>query len=238
MDIKINQVNRQEILKYLGYRGSIITDEINRDIDLAIEEIKQKSNPKYLYKILKINREIKDGEEVLGLEGTNFTLLGQNIKDMLKECDECIFIAVTLGVEIDKLIRINEKRDFAKSIILDACASSLIESLCNQINDDLEDEYNEKKLYLTDRFSPGYGDFPIHLQKDFLNLMNAEKTIGLSTNSSGIMIPRKSITAILGISDKVQEKRFSGCENCNLFMSCSYRRTGIKCGRMRKNKVV
>ncbi|NLW42461.1 MAG: hypothetical protein GXY89_04920, partial [Tissierellia bacterium] len=61
-------------------------------------------------------------------------------------------------------------------------------------------------------------------------LINGEKDLGITTTESGIMIPRKSITAIIGISDKKQPRRRPGCENCRLFMECEFIKRGETCG--------
>lgn len=234
-DIPVKKINKQEVLKYLGYRGHDIPQDIDILIDICIDDIKSISKPKYIFRNFKINRKIdkleNNLEERLFLKETDFELVGKDIKQMLSDCNECILMAATLGVVVDNKIRIQQIRDLTKSIILDSCASSAIESVCNDLNDILEDKYLDKGLFLTDRFSPGYGDMPIDIQSDFIRLMDAQRKIGLNVSSSGIMIPRKSVTAIIGISDKKQTKRFSGCESCNMFMNCEYRKSGITCGK-------
>ena len=50
------------------------------------------------------------------------------------------------------------------------------------------------------RFSPGYGDLSITIQKDFLQALNADKTVGLSLSEGNLMIPEKSVTAFIGVS--------------------------------------
>jgi cobalamin-dependent methionine synthase I len=49
------------------------------------------------------------------------------------------------------------------------------------------------------RFSPGYGDLPLNVQAKFLEIMQASKKLGIYLNESDLMIPRKSVTAILGV---------------------------------------
>lgn len=231
-EISVKKVNRQEVLKYLGFRGHEIPSDVDSLIYECIEDIKSFSKPKYIYQIFEIDREktSKHRDRVF-LKDTDFVLIGNDINEMLSECDKCILMAVTLGVVVDNKIRVQQIRDLTKSIILDSCASSAIESVCNEINERIEKEYNAIGLFLTDRFSPGYGDMPISQQPDFLRVLDAQRKIGLNVSSSGIMIPRKSVTAIIGISNKKQLKRFAGCENCKMFMNCEYRKSGISCGR-------
>ncbi|MEG0250705.1 MAG: hypothetical protein RR561_07565 [Peptostreptococcus sp.] len=225
MDIEIEKINRQEVLKYLSYRGSQIPVEIDNLIDECIEEVIKTSNPKYNYQIFDIDRR----ENKIFLNNSDFELEGEDIKNLLKDSDRCILLAATLGIKIDQMIRSLQIRDMAKSIVVDSCASSAIESICNQINEKLEYDIEKEGKFITDRFSPGYGDLAIEVQKDFIELIDARRITGINVSSSGIMIPRKSVTAIIGISQKRQKKRFRGCENCNLFMDCEYRKSGNTC---------
>ncbi len=55
-------------------------------------------------------------------------------------------------------------------------------------------------LYLTDRFSPGYGDMPLAQSGQICEVLNTGRSIGLTVSQSGILMPRKSVTAVLGIS--------------------------------------
>ncbi len=223
MNIKINNINRNEILKYLHYRGSEIPPEIDALIDESLEEIQSKADVKYTYRVFPL-----DG---MTLKNTTFTLEGEDIKKLLKDCDSVILMAATLGLGMDRWIHSMEFRDLSKSIILDSCASAAIEAVCNEVNDNLEKEYENQGLFLTDRFSPGYGDMPLAQQRDFTRVMNLQKKIGVHLSSTDLMIPRKSVTAIIGISKNPQKKRFTGCENCRMFTHCEFRKAGTYCGK-------
>ena len=220
MDIEIEKINRQEVLKYLSYRGSEIPIEINNLIDECIKEVIEISNPKYIYQIFNIDRR----EDKVFLENSNFELQGGDIKQLLENSSSCILLA--------QVIRTLQIRNLAKSIIMDSCASSAVESICNQITENIRSSIEKKGKYTTDRFSPGYGDLPIEIQKDFIEVLDARRKIGINLSSSGIMIPRKSVTAIIGISEKMEKKRFTGCENCNMFMDCEYRKFGNFCKKV------
>ena len=83
---------------------------------------------------------------------------------------------------------------------------------------------------LTSRYSPGYGDLPIAMQNEFLEILQAKKTIGLSVTSSNILIPRKSITAILGIIDEKNKEDELSCKDCNKNDSCNFTKGDVECG--------
>ena len=115
----------------------------------------------------------------------------------------------------------------AYALVLDALASAMTEEFCDSAE-------NEMKAKLpgnfTWRFSPGYGDYPIELQPDMIRFLNADKLIGLTATESNILIPRKSVTAVIGVSEDEQEQALRGCAVCKMRENCRYRKDGGHCG--------
>ena len=70
------------------------------------------------------------------------------------------------------------------------------------------------------RFSPGYGDVPLEIQKDIVMLLDCAKRIGVSLNDSLLMSPSKSVTAFIGLQepsgkmDKREVKSTNKCAAC------------------------
>jgi len=217
------EIDINEAYRYLGCRGDI-ADNVKIELQNASELIKKLIKPRVVKKICYIDR--KDG---LSLSGTCLRLEGRNVSALLHDCDICAIFCATVGSEIEPLIRKWEIKDLAFATMLDACASSAVESLCNNVENEIFEEYSAKGCYLTDRFSPGYGDLPILIQKDFCAALDTSRKIGVSVSESGIMIPRKSITAIIGISSAEQKHYASGCKDCQFILNCKYRETGVTC---------
>ena len=166
------------MLRYLGYRWQDIDSALSAMIDECIAEIEDTAQPKYCTRRLDI---------------VDIRFEGKDIAARLTGCPSCILMAATLGVETDRLIQRYAVRDINRSLLLDAAASSLIESVCDNIQAQLNTEHDTKQ-----RFSPGYGDFPLSFQPHLLRLVGAEK-IGLYCNESFLLLPRKSVTAVVGI---------------------------------------
>ena len=101
--------------------------------------------------------------------------------------------AVTLGSGVDRLLIKLGKIMPSEQFITDAVASALAETAC----DEAEKHIFEGTSHAP-RFSPGYGDLPLDLQKPLLQFLDAEKTLGITLSSSLLMTPTKSITAIAG----------------------------------------
>ena len=117
----------------------------------------------------------------------------------------------------------------AKAIIVDAYASVAIEQVCDLAEEDIL-SYMQNH-YLTYRFGVGYGDLPLEMEKDILQVLQAQKHIGLCVTEANILTPIKSIVCIIGISETPMDKGQKGCVTCNLKDTCKYRKQGLNCGQ-------
>lgn len=221
------KIDKDEVLRYLGHKNQDIDDELNNLIDLCILEIKETSKPLYTYKVFDIEK-VKDGISVLG---TNLILKGKDIFNHLKDARKCVIMAATLGINVDNKIRITERTNMTKSVILDSCATEFIEKTCDKAEEEIIDLARSKNFKINFRYGPGYGDLPIEIQGEIIGILNANKSIGLTSTASSILIPRKSVTAIIGFLDedaKINKKK--NCNTCNLRETCNFRREGGVCG--------
>lgn len=218
MEPRLTAINYREVLLYLGYHGSVQTP-LHEDIDRCGQKILTTARPRVVYRQFEL---LPDG----ALQGTDFRPEGQDVWDLLRDCHHVVLMAATLGTEVEQLIRRTGVQNMADALILDCCASSAIENVCDNFCEDLEKEVDG---FLTDRFSPGYGDFPFSQQPDFCRCLDVSRRIGVHLTPEGLMIPQKSVTAVIGIADRPQEKRSRGCAYCTMFETCTYRREGKTC---------
>lgn len=221
---RLESINPNEVLLYLSYHGGDVPPELEADIALCSRLVMQAARPKLTYRIFPV----EDCQPV----GAGFLLEGADIRRHLSDCREAILMAATLGPDVETLLMRTQITDMAKALIMDSCASAAIENICDNFEADLRKEYAEKGLYLSDRFSPGYGDMPISQQTAFCDALDVRRRIGLTVSASGILIPRKSVTAVLGASETPKRRRSSGCANCTLFRSCTIRRDGRMCQKV------
>ena len=114
----------------------------------------------------------------------------------LDSCKEAYILGVTIGIGADRLISRLSVTSPAESFITDALASAAAESLCDYADNKLRG--TGKKPF---RYAPGYGDMPLSYQPAVLEALNADYTLGITLNSSSLMTPMKSITAIMGIKE-------------------------------------
>lgn len=141
---------------------------------------------------------------------------------------ECWVMAVTLGPEVDRRILLAQKQDMLDGMALDACASVRADALCDEVEGEIFRELREGE-HPTMRFSPGYGDAPLTASADLIALLDATRRIGLAMTRSYMMTPIKSVTALIGISDR-NEDRTRDCSRCAARPDCPYRKRGETCG--------
>ncbi len=166
-----------------------------------------------------------------GLSAGPLALPGQDIAAHLAGCEACELLALTLGEGMEQAIRAAEATDMAAAVVLDAAASVLAEQYAGLAQQRLAGEAAAEGLYLTSRFSPGYGDLPLELQGDFVRLLDAHRAIGLAATEHSLLTPRKSITAILGLARHPVSGALAGCARCALKEGCTYRKEGRSCGK-------
>ena len=212
-----------EALRYLG-GGPHPPEELRQQAASVAEELAAQVQPRYTYKLFHLARE----EAGFRLSGTSLLLSGQTAQRMLSQCGQAVLLACTLGTKFDTMVRSAQARDMARAVILDACGSALVEQGCDEAERDIAAQF--PALYLTDRFSPGYGDLPLSLQPAICGLLDAERRVGIHVTSSFLMNPSKSVTAVIGLSDKPQMARIRGCAWCAMWDTCTLRKGGKSCG--------
>ena len=156
-------------------------------------------------------------------------LFGHDINRLLSGCTEAVLIAVTLGSELEKRLMIEEVTNMSNAYVLDLCASQAVEQAADDLEKDLRDRILQEGKYLTNRYSPGYGDYPIEMQRQLLDYLNAGRAIGLTLTPTNLMVPRKSITAVLGISTEPKPDVYGNCTHCPLRTKCAWRVCGERC---------
>lgn len=187
-------INYDMIYAYASIKDNV--SKFKPDIDNLLSEVINKLTYKVCYTSLPI---VKKGETLdLGF----YKSTSKNLNERINSCSEVIIFASTIGIEIDKLIKKYNHLSPLKALLLQAIGTERIECLCNAFCSFMESEYSLLSKSLKPRFSPGYGDLPLTMQKEIFNLLNCPKFLGLTLNDSMLMSPSKSVTAIIGVYGK------------------------------------
>lgn len=219
----LDKINREEAFRYMGIKG-----EPDLRTIAAAEECEQlllkAAAPKFHWIFAEISEVDRSG---ISLNGHKLILRGKDIAEHLRNCFGAVLLCATLGEAADKLLRKLQSEDMAKAVIADSMASAAIEQVCDSAEDQIRERFPGK--YMTWRFSPGYGDFPLETQQDFLAAVNASRTVGVFLTNGGLLAPTKSVTAVIGISDEPINSARRGCGSCIMKESCKFRKTGGHC---------
>ncbi len=217
------KIDVNEAIRYMGYREKPSDVEMTLIKDCC-ELLESEITPRYVYRVF----DIEPTADGVRLVGSSLVFKGKDIVDHLEGCEKCVLLCATASARADEIIRLKETQDMAQGYMTDCLASAAVESICNELEAELA-----KKLsgwYFTWRFSPGYGDFPLDIQPDIIETLNAGKRAGVSCTESLLLVPRKSVTAVIGLSSKPIENQRRGCAICSMSDKCEFRKKGTHCG--------
>ncbi len=211
-----------EALRYLG-AGSSPPEVLRRDMEQIAGQLTAAVRPRYAYRVFSTVHE----ERGVLLREAGILLTGRSAARMLAQCDQAVLLICTLGAGFETMLRAEQARDMARAVMLDACGSAWVESGCNAAEEELAARFPGR--YLTDRFSPGYGDLPLALQPAICAALDAGRRVGVQVTDSFLMNPSKSVTAVIGLSDRPQQARIRGCAYCSMRETCTLRKGGKSC---------
>ena len=129
-----------------------------------------------------------------------------------------------IGFAMDRLAaRASAIGRMSRAVIYQAAGAMLIESYCDALNRKLKEEAAAEGKFLRPRFSPGYGDLPLAIQPELFRVLEVQKNTGITLTESLLMMPTKSVTALIGVSTEDSHCLIQGCESCGK-RDCSFRR--------------
>ncbi len=224
------KINEEEVLRYQGYHCNKAGETGEIILQITREEIEQSYclfEPKGIYSSVKIKQisfsasggrvDLKNGFSL------NFN---NSIINLLKGASYLVLGVVTIGSSLEnKVSEFFTQGEYPRAIALDAVGTVAVESLSRYIRNLVCQEAKEQYFKITRYFSPGYGDWDISQQKDIFKIIPTNK-IGVSLTESCMILPRKSLSWIIGIGKGViisSEER-DACKICKA-KNCRYRKT-------------
>ena len=195
-DMTAFKLNKSEIYRYLGHKqGMDISCEVSAMVEEVLETVLKNSVPKVCYKRF----DVKIEDEIdFGFLQVKSEELARN----LAECAETVIFAATIGIFTDRQIQKETILSPARACVYQAVGATVIEAVCDDFNEWLLQEEAKKGNILKPRYSPGYGDVALFVQKDICRELETAKHIGITLTDSLLMIPEKSVTAFIGIKKK------------------------------------
>lgn len=291
----MNDVNRREIYRYLGYRGSTPDAAVAEAVESCLEELRRVVTPRFVFRRYEIERieepaapvsggvlsEAGSSQEALGcrhmsesfirgqmpaaqesekdletgghpeqgahpkqdthpeqgahpqqdthpqaqlLQIAGMKIRSRSLSINLRGCYSVYLMAATLGIGPDRLIARASVNRMSRAVIYQAAAAAMIETWSDEVNSRIIQEAAKEGLFCRPRFSPGYGDFSLTYQSDFARILRIQKEIGVSLTESMLMMPSKSVTAVIGLSRRDEKCVLHGCEVCSKADGCAFSR--------------
>lgn len=196
--IELNASDHKEILRYAGYKGGTLDEVTLEKLNKAVDITNDVIDPRTVWKLCSLDME----KEQVYITDFNLTLPGASIKKALCGCEKAVLLCVTIGTAFDVTLSKLMLTDKALGVLVNAAGVQAVEKLADTIQKEIDKEVSPLKTL--PRFSPGYGDLPLEIQSDLIRILNTEKQAGVRLNSSFLMNPSKSVTAIAGLK-KVTE---------------------------------
>ena len=221
----------REMFRYMGYGGNEPDPEVASEAELCLTRLLEETEPKTVWRRYPVDLKKGDIVRIEGMEIRSSALCRN-----LAGCREVFLMAATLGLSPDRMTaRAQAAGRVSRAVMLQAAAAALIEEVCDELNEQLRLEAAREGKSLRPRFSPGYGDFRLEHQTELFRILEVQKRIGVTLTEHLLMMPSKSVTAVIGISDmppdtqcgKQGEGLTSGCGACDR-TDCSFRKSSAE----------
>lgn len=181
------KISRREVLRYAKAKESAECEALLDSVIAEASEI-------FTYKVAYADIEMRPTDN--GVDFGAFRADSASLKKKLDGCERVIVFGATVGLSLDRLVAKYSRLSPARALMLNAFGAERIEALCDAFVRETEAEYGKR---FRQRFSPGYAELPLELQKDIFALLDLPKRIGISLTNSMLMSPTKSVTAFIGI---------------------------------------
>lgn len=175
-----------EIMRYMGV-GTPDAQLVGLITD-CITEMKMLISPKAVY--------VSSSVSVVGIETELefMSMVSADLAAFLRDADEAYVFVATLGTRVDVAVNKYLRVQPSRGIVMNAVAIAMIECFCDRLNGHLLGTDISSS-----RFSPGYGDLPLEYQRELLTGLDAERKIGVTLTDACLMLPTKSVSAIVGV---------------------------------------
>jgi len=221
-DIHLSLKTR-EVLRREGFREY---SKIRPEIKILIRELLANVRKMHLlepaiayeiYTITEIN------QRQLSLEGKP-VIHDSSLPSLLPQAKELAIAVCTIGPKLEKQVTDYTSRgEPLRGMLLDGIGSAAVDSLTEEVCKRIASEASSRGYEASSPINPGMPGLPITEQWQLLKLIPAGE-IGLSLTSAGVMVPRKSVSMVIGIGPQMARwTRVEVCARCHLKETCPYR---------------
>lgn len=142
----------------------------------------------------------------------------------LGQATHLVFGVCTLGEKLQQQMRISfDEKKQLQAVLLDEIGTLLLYKLCEHFEELMCQQAKTMQLQASGAFNPGDEGFDISLQGRVLDLAGG-RDIGVTLQGSGILVPHKSLTAVIGLGRRMPvNTRAERCARCHSRERCPHR---------------
>lgn len=205
-------ISRENILKGLGMVFSDADEYLLQLIDYLLKQCKQLVEPKACYTTIE-NPQFNIEKKELQLIDFTFTT-GKVVTNSLRKSEEILVFACTIGLRIERLAaQLMKDKNTLEAYIVDLIGSEYAESTADYLHNYLEKIAQSKECGVSNRFSPGYCNWPVSQQHQLFKLLEVGNC-GIHLTPSALMIPVKSVSGIIGMGKGIKRLAYK-CSLCD-----------------------
>lgn len=222
-DITLKLDYDEEILRRQGLgNGARVRPEIKKVIiellgEVAADKLLEPSVVYEIYPITGFESERVTLEDGKAVEGALLPAL-------FPEARELLVLIATIGPQLEKRVTEYTKQYGAlRGVVLDGIGTAAVDKLIPEAMVIIAAEVAARGYEISSPVNPGMPGFALTEQPNLLKLASAEK-IGVSLSSSGVLIPRKSASMVLGVGPKMTRwTQAEVCARCSFKNKCPYK---------------
>lgn len=233
----LSRIRLEEVLRYLGHGGQDLDSTLLDRIEQGVQRCERELSPRFVWRVFDLVRRGSEFE----VAGTTLVLRGASMNSHLDGACGVALLAGTLGVQSEATLRLLGSTDPLGQLIYDAACTDLVEWGADRTQEEIVEYARAHALAHGMRYSPGYGDLSLDIQPVILDILQTPKRLGLTVTPQHLLVPTKSITALIGLypfadiaEDSVPGKSLLGCAACALRETCQIRARGQRCHRLDK----
>jgi hypothetical protein len=152
----------------------------------------------------------------------SFRLSGPLVAEQLRAARQVAALICTIGPALEHAASAQFTDDPAASVAMDALGSAAVHQLATLACDRVAAQMTASAWQTTVPLSPGAAGWPARAgQRQLFALIDAA-AVGVVLSPSGMMLPRKSTSLVIGIGPDVVSAG-SVCDLCGLRDACRYR---------------
>lgn len=217
------EMSIDSVARYFGGNRYKPDKQASIRIHHCMDAVSSLASPRATYSLHSVTRAVP-GKQIILANGSRIS-----IPDCVEASESQIVAIVvgTLGAELEKHCRSLARRgEIYQSTLFDAVGTALLDLVSAGVCKRITENCAARGLAPGPRFAPGINGYPLEHQRLLFQLAD-HRSLGVSLNSSAIMVPAKSISFFQTFAKTTGIKRLKDkCSQCWM-KDCQYR---MACG--------